>query len=313
MRIDVHAHLWTDEYLDLLDSFGRDDTGTQRDTGAGATPGELEARFALNDSAGIAHQVLSVSPQVPHFAERRHAVTAARFANDLYADVVAAHPERFSAFAALPLPHVDDALVELTRALDDLGMVGVAVTTDVLGTTLADPAFAPVLAELDRRGSVLYVHPSGHDADTPLIGEHRMRWMVGAPMEDTIAVMHMILAGVPAAYPRLRIINSHLGGALPMLLQRADNQYQWESPGTPEKPSVAARRMWFDTVSHGHVPALRAAAESFGADRLVLGTDFPYQSGDLLRRAVTSVQDALSADDAAAVLDRNAAELFGRH
>ncbi|MFI6320190.1 amidohydrolase family protein [Nonomuraea sp. NPDC050556] len=311
MRIDVHAHLWTDAYLDLLDSYGRADTGTQRGTGAGATEKELEARFALNDSAGIQHQVLSVSPQVPHFADRAQAVHAATFANDLYASVVAEWPARFSAFAALPLPHVDAALAELERALDQLGMVGATVTTDVLGRTLADPAFAPLFEELDRRGSVLYVHPSGHDADTPLIGEHRMRWMVGAPMEDTIAAMHLILAGIPARYPRVKIIISHLGGALPMLLQRADNQYQWESPETQEQPSLAVRRMWFDTVSHGHVPAIRAAAESFGADRLVLGTDFPYQSGDLLRRAVTSIEDALSPDEADAVLDRNAKELLG--
>ncbi|KAA2258159.1 amidohydrolase [Solihabitans fulvus] len=310
MRIDVHAHLWTDDYLDLLDSYGRTDTGTQRGTGAGATEQELAARFALNDSVGIDHQVLSVSPQVPHFAEQRHAVHAAKHANDLYASVVARWPERFSAFAALPLPHTDAALTELTRAIDELGFVGAAVTTDVLGRTLADPAFAPLFEELDRRAGVLYVHPSGHDADTPLIGEHRMRWMVGAPMEDTIAAMHLILAGVPSRYPNVRIINSHLGGALPMLLQRADNQYRWESPETPEKPSDAARRMWFDTVSHGHLPAIRAAAETFGADRLVLGTDFPYQSGDLLRRAVTSVRDALAPADASAVLDHNAAALL---
>ncbi|GLZ75559.1 putative amidohydrolase [Actinorhabdospora filicis] len=311
MRIDVHAHLWTDAYLDLLDSYGRADTATQRGTGAGYTEAELEARFALNDSAGIGHQVLSVSPQNPHFARRDHAIGAARMANDVYAEAVAAHPGRFSAFAALPLPHVDAALAELERALDTLGMLGVAVTTDVLGHTLADPLLAPVLAELNRRGSVLYVHPSGHGAGTPLIERHRMRWMVGAPMEDTIAAMHMILADIPSRYPRLKIINSHLGGALPMLLQRADNQYRWESPETRELPSETARRMWYDTVSHGHVPALRAAAETFGADRLVLGTDFPYQNGDLLRRAVTSIGDALDPAGASAVLDANAAAVLG--
>ncbi|WP_433236875.1 amidohydrolase family protein [Streptosporangium sp. CA-135522] len=305
MRIDVHAHLWTDAYLDLLDSYGRTDTATQRGTGAGDSDRELEARFEVNDSVGIAHQILSVSPQVPHFARLQDAVHAATFANDLYADVVTRWPQRFSAFAALPLPHIDAALAELARALDTLGMAGVAVTTDVLGRSLADPIFAPLFEELDRRGAILYVHPSGHDAETPLIAEHRMRWMVGAPMEDTIAAMHLILAGIPSRYPNVKIINSHLGGALPMLLRRADNQYRWESPGTPEKPSVAARRMWYDTVSHGHIPAIRAAAESFGADRLVLGTDFPYQSGDLLKRAVTSIEEALPAAEATAVLDGN--------
>ncbi|MEV6072212.1 amidohydrolase family protein [Nocardia sp. NPDC052001] len=312
MRIDIHAHLWNEDYLDLLDSYGRTDTATQRNMGAGGSAAELEARFALNDSAGIEHQVLSVTPQSPHFTHHDHAVDAARLVNDQYADIVARHPDRFSAFVALPLPHIDAALKEMTRGLDDLGMAGVAVTTDILGRSLADPHFAPLFEELDRRGSVLYVHPSGHDAGTPLIAEHHMRWMVGAPMEDTIAAMQLILAGIPLRYPNVRIVLSHLGGALPMLLQRADNQYAWESPDTPEKPSLSVRRMWFDTVSHGHVPALRAAAESFGADRLVLGTDFPYQSGELLRRAVTSIRDALPDDDATRVLDHNAAFVFGR-
>ena len=95
-----------------------------------------------------------------------------------------------------------------------------------------------------------------------------------------------------------------------MLPQRIDNQYLWESPDTPERPSVAARRLWYDTVGHGHVPAVRAAAETLGADRLVLGTDFPYENGDLFRRAISYLQDGLG-DDATAVLDRNAANLFG--
>ncbi|AYF79218.1 amidohydrolase [Nocardia yunnanensis] len=313
MRIDIHAHLWNEDYLDVLDSYGRTDTATQRGLGAGGADAELHARFALNDSAGIAHQVLSITPQSPHFARREHAVHAARLANDQYAELVGRHPDRFSAFAALPLPHLDAALTEMARALDELGMAGVAVTTDILGHSLADDRFTPLWQELDRRASVLYIHPSGHDAHTPLIGEHRMRWMVGAPMEDTIAAMHLILAGIPLRYPRVRIVLSHLGGALPMLLQRADNQYAWESPDTPEKPSLAARRLWFDTVAHGHIPALRAAAASFGADRLVLGTDFPYQSGDLLRRAITAIQDALPEPDATRVLDHNAALLLGRH
>ena len=69
-----------------------------------------------------------------------------------------------------------------------------------------------------------------------------------------------------------------------MFIQRMDNQFPWEAPKTPEKHSVAARRMWYDTVGHGHPPALRCVADSFGADRLVLGTDFPYETGAVFER-----------------------------
>src|SRR5215472_18163836 len=95
----------------------------------------------------------------------------------------------------------------------------------------------------------------------------------------------------------MKILNSHLGGALPMLLQRMDNQVPWEAPDTPERPSLAARRMWYDTVGHAHPPALRCAADSLGADRLVLGTDFPYQNGTAYERAVGYITSCLARND----------------
>lgn len=134
---------------------------------------------------------------------------------------------------------------------------------------------------------------------------------IGAPIEDTISATQLIFKGIPVRYPRIKIINSHLGGALPMLLQRLDNQYRWAAPEITEPPSAQARRMWYDTVGHFHIPALRCACESFGADRLVLGTDFPYLSGDGYRRSVSYIQDAgLLATDAHRILDTNAASLL---
>ena len=118
--------------------------------------------------------------------------------------------------------------------------------------------------------------------------------------------------GIPARYPDITIINSHLGGALPMLLRRADDQYRWEAPGTPEAPSVAARRMWYDTVGHGHVPALRCAIDSLGAGLLLLGTDFPYENGDTFIRAVDYIHDPqIDPAAARAILDHNASALLG--
>jgi 6-methylsalicylate decarboxylase len=93
-------------------------------------------------------------------------------------------------------------------------------------------------------------------------------------------------------------------------MQRIDNQYGWEAPDAPEKPSAAARRLWYDTVGHGHVPAIRAAPENLGAGGLVLGTDFPYEDGDLFRRAISYIEEGLG-EHAAGVLDRNAAALLG--
>ncbi|MBB5084883.1 amidohydrolase family protein [Nonomuraea endophytica] len=299
MRVDFHAHLWTDDYLDLLDSYGRAATATQRGTGAGTSPAEMSARFSLMDAAGIGLQVLSATPQAADFADPAHALTAARHVNDLYAETVRRWPGRFAMLAALPLPHADLASAELARAMDDLGAAGVAINSSALGHT----SLLPVYAELDRRGAVLFVHPAGEFAADP-----RLRWAVGAPVEDTVAAMRLIVDGVPLRYPGMRIVVPHLGGALAMLTERADHQVS----GLAEPPSVTARRMFYDTVSHGHAPALRAAAQTFGADRLVLGTDFPFLKGELFTGAVSYLAEALNPQEVEQVTRRTPSSLLTR-
>ncbi len=311
MRIDVHAHYWTDDYLDLLVDLGKSDAGAAGGLGAG--PGaELDARLRLMDQAGVEVQVLSASPQMPYGEDSGKATRVAKFVNDQYTELVERQRGRFRAFAALPLPHIDESVSEMRRALDDLGMAGVGMNTTALGRALVEPDFEPIFAELNNRAAVLYLHPAGNSACSPLIGNYHLTWMVGAPVEDTISIMHLITHGIPTRYPRVKIINSHLGGALPMLLQRADDQYRWEAPETPEPPSVSSRRMWYDTVGHGHVPALKCAIGSFGAERLLLGTDFPYENGDTFVRAVDYINDPqVAAGDARAILDQNAGALLG--
>jgi 6-methylsalicylate decarboxylase len=311
MRIDVHAHYWTEDYLDLLIDLGKADAGAARGLGAGGGA-ELEARLRLMDRAGVQMQVLSACPQSPYGEDGKKTAAAARFVNDQYIELAHRRPDRFAAFAALPMPHVEESIGEMRRALGEVGMAGVAMNTTVLGRALVEPDYQPVFAELNTRAAVLYLHPAGNSACTPLIRDYHLTWMVGAPVEDTISVMHLITHGIPQRFPDIKIINSHLGGALPMLLQRADDQYRWEAPGTPELPSTAARRMWYDTVGHGHVPALRCAIDSFGGDRLLLGTDFPYENGDTFVRAVDYINDPrIDQGVASAILDQNASALLG--
>jgi aminocarboxymuconate-semialdehyde decarboxylase len=311
MKIDVHAHYWTEDYIDLLVDLGQAGAVAARGLGAGGGA-ELEARLRLMDRAGVQMQVLSACPQLPYGEDGQKAATAARFVNDQYAALVQDHPDRFRAFAALPMPHLQESLGEMGRAVEELGLTGVAMNTTVLDRALVEPEYEPVFAELNRRNAVLYLHPAGNGACSPLIANYHLTWMVGAPVEDTISIMQLITHGIPTRYPNVKIINSHLGGALPMLLQRADDQYRWEAPDTPERPSVAARRMWYDTVGHGHVPALRCAIDSFGVDRLLLGTDFPYENGDTFVRAIDYIRDPqIDPAAARAILDQNAGALLG--
>jgi 6-methylsalicylate decarboxylase len=311
LRIDIHAHLWNVEYLDLCQSYGNVDTGTQRNKGAGMGQEEIEKRFTLMEANGVDMQILDICPQGPHFDNKEHAVKAARMANDLYAEAVSRWPKKFKAFAAVPLPHVDEALKELERALDQLKFVGGTMTTFIGNHSPADPSFAPFYEELNRRGTVLYIHPSGNGVDSPYVIPYNLRWAIGAPMEDTVSVMHLIEAGIPQKYPKLKIVNSHLGGMLPMVFQRIDNISKWEHP-LPELPSITAKRMWYCSVGHGHPPALRAAVDSMGADRICLGTDFPYENGPLFNEAIQYISESgLKPEDAEKILDHNAARVLG--
>ena len=311
MRIDVHADYWTDDYLDRLVELGKTDTDVQRGTGAGGGA-ELDARLRLMEQAGVEMQVLSASPQLPYGEDPDKTMKLARFVNDQYAELVDQQRDHFRAFAALPLPHIDASIKEMGRALDELGMVGVVMNTTVLGRALVQPDFEPIFRGAQRARYDPVPAPSGQqrlltpDRRLPPDLDGRS---AGRGHHFHHAANH---SGYPTRYPNITIINSHLGGALPMLLQRADDQYRWEAPGTPEPPSVASRRMWYDTVGHGHVPALKCAIESFGAERLVLGTDFPYESGDTFVRAVEYINDPhVDACAARAILDQNAGALLG--
>lgn len=316
LRIDVHGHYFPTDYLDMLDKFGGGGTGTAiaRNApapGGSGSPAELEARFQMMARAGVKMQVLSAAPQLPYFENRQNAITAARFINDSYAELVGRYPDKFVAYAATPLPHVDAAIEEMGRALDTLGMVGVTMGTSVLERPVVDPMFDPFWEEMNRRGSILFFHPHGLAACSPLIKAYNLTWPIGATIEDATLVAHLIAKGIPSRYPRVRIIVPHLGGEISMLLQRLDNQTGMFLPKGSEKPSLTAKRLWYDTVSHAYVPALRCACEAFGPDRLVLGSDYPYEVGEVFQRCVDYVKDVgLSADQATAILDRNAQALF---
>lgn len=162
-RVDVHAHYFPEQYLDMLDECHGSPDGTAglRGAGGGSTPAEIEARLAAMDAAGVDVQILSVTPQVPYFADASEAHGAARVANAACSDVVRAHPSRFRVLAALPLPNGLAAGDELGRSMDEWGFLGAAVTTTVLGRPLADPEFVPLFEALDLRGAVLLLHPTG--------------------------------------------------------------------------------------------------------------------------------------------------------
>lgn len=315
LRIDIHGHIFPIEYLDMLDRMGGGGTGTHssRVAPGSGSPDELAARFQMMDRAGVKMQILSAAPQLPYFDRKEDTITAARFINDAYAEYVRLYPDWFVAYVATPLPDVDAALEEMRRGLDTLGMVGVTMGTSVLTQSVADPIFDPFWEEMNRRGAILFFHPHGLGACSPLIQGNNLTWPIGATIEDTTVVAHLIVKQIPRRYPRVRIIVPHLGGEISMLMSRLDNQRGLYMAADAERPSLTAKRFWYDTVSHAYVPALRLACESFGADRMLLGSDYPYEVGDLYQRCVDYAKDpgvGLTPAQSEAILDRNAQALF---
>ncbi len=313
MRIDVHAHLFPSEYMALLGSLG-ESAGPRliSQLHAGGSDSEIKDRLAMMDRAGVDREILSVSFAIPAASDEKKAVEAACCVNDAYADIVRRYPSRFAAFSTVPLPFDDAAIAEVGRALDKLGMVGVATTTEVSGKPLSDPAFDRFFAELDRRQAVLFVHPSGSSVHSTTIAD--FTWSVGAPFEDMICLLQLVKADVPRRFPRVKIISAHFGGCAPFLMERLAHHDVLPASWGPQRPALSeAEAKWFyyDTVN-GHPPALRCACETFGADRLLMGTDIPFNRGDSHQKMVEYVAKAgLSAEDVAAIYGGNALRLFG--
>jgi aminocarboxymuconate-semialdehyde decarboxylase len=324
-RTDVHAHVVISEYQALLSRFGMAIPGyTAKSGGAPQPPGPATAdtasesehaignRLSLMDAAGVERQILSPT-FAPYFDVRDHAVEAARCVNDIHARIVGKHPDRLSSLVALPLPHVDHALAELERGLDELDMTGVSMHCFCLGESITQERFDPIFEALDRRGSVVLLHPCVNGLCSPLVAEWGLSPTAGAAFEDTTAALHLILAQIPHRYPSIKFIVPHFGGALPMLLNRLDNQLGLSVADLPEKPSATARRMFFDTVGHGSVAGLRCAVEAFGDTQILAGSDYPVlltfesysETFDYIERA------GLPEDSVRRIQSGNAAALFG--
>jgi predicted TIM-barrel fold metal-dependent hydrolase len=300
VRIDVHAHYYPQHVLDEFTRIGspRGYTGPS----GGLTIAE---RLEWMDRAGIDVQVMSMGVGQPYLPDVEKAVAGARCANDAYKELVDGSDGRFAAFGCLPLPHVDAALAETARCLDELGMAGLNLGCSVAGRPLEDPAFEPLWADLNRRRAVVFLHPLG--VGGPFIDAFGLEMMVGSRFEDTICAVRLVLSGLTRRYPDVRIIVPHLGGTIPYLWERIE-----ESGGrrTDVRPKEEFKRLYYDSVNKTPA-ALRCFCETVGADRLMLGTDFPYVTEEMFKGYVSYIGESdLAPEQVRAILDENAQALL---
>ena len=257
-------------------------------------------------------QILSPHRQ-PYLPDEAECVQALHLLNDGYAELAARFPQRIRSYVMLPLPHIDASLREMARGLDQLGCVGVNMNISCLGRSIAEAEFEPIYAEMNRRGTILFVHPSVTGVCSPVINDWGFRASIGNSIEDAMFVAHMIARGIPSRYPNIRFIVPHLGGPIPMLLNRLDQQGVRDLGTLAELPSVTARKLWYDTVCYGSKAAITCACEAFGVDKLVTGSDYPVlQDYETYTETFAFIARlGLPAGHAEQILHHNAQALFG--
>ena len=318
-KIDVHAHLYDQRYIAELDR-ALEHYSTPREGYVAAHHARVKARPAnwdvverlgLMERLGVDYQVLSMSIPMTYEGDAPARLRMAQISNDCFAATVEQHPDHFFAFATLPLPTIDESLVELERCLDQLHMVGVCLGSNIRGMRLDDALLAPLFEELDRRGTVIFLHPAIPVCSGPDLDAFNLSATLGYLFDTGVTVHRMISSGMFERYRRLKVIVPHLGGMLPYVAGRSDASYRSNPSGSniPEPPSTYLKRLYFDTINF-NPPSMRLAVEMFGADHLLLGSDYPLGSTGLEAAVQQIVDFGFSPEDEEQVLGGNAIRLL---
>ncbi|MGW4698472.1 amidohydrolase family protein [Kitasatospora cineracea] len=268
------------------------------------------ARLAAMDAQGVDVQLVSPSPSHYHYwADEQTARKVWETANTATATHCAAAPDRLRGLGLIPLQHPHLAVEALDHALA-AGLLGVELSSHAPGVELSDPSLEAFWARAAETGAVLFLHPFGCTLD-----ERLDRWYlsntVGQPTENAVALSHLIFSGVLDRHPGLTLVTAHGGGYLPTHIGRSDHAWRArpDARGCAHEPSSYLRRLYFDSLVHDP-NVLRELVRAAGADRVLLGSDFPFDMGTedpLAALAAAELPDA----ELAAVRGANAAALLG--
>jgi predicted TIM-barrel fold metal-dependent hydrolase len=269
-----------------------------------------ERRIADLDAIGVDVQVVGPMPMHRYWAGPALAARLTTVINEAVAAHCAAGAGRLYGLGTLPLQYPALAVRELERAMSELGLKGVSVSTSVDGRELADRSFDPVWEVAAALGAVVFIHP-GECSLGARLGAQFLGNTFGQPAETALALSHLIFGGTLDRHPGLKLLAAHGGGFLPTYAGRSDHAWAHrpDARGCAKPPSSYLRRIWYDALVY--TPhALRHLIEVAGADKVVLGTDYPFDMGvtDPVERATAA---GLPAADLTAVLSGNAAALFG--
>jgi predicted TIM-barrel fold metal-dependent hydrolase len=273
-----------------------------------------EARLAIMDACGIDVQILSVSAPSIDQLDPEIGVALARQANDTLYGVIKNHPDRFKGYAVLAPKSPESAADELERTVKELGFVGWNTHSNYAGSYLDEERFLPILARAEKLDVPIYLHPT-----VPAMPQLRTYGFAlagaafGFGIEVCTTMMRLIYSGLFDRHPRLRFILGHLGEGFPFIIQRIDWAYVHPfdpaaRPRISKKPSEYLKSNVYVTTSGNYYePAFMCTREAFGIDRILLGTDYPYEDSRDCIHFIESMR--LSRDEKEKVYHRNASQL----
>jgi predicted TIM-barrel fold metal-dependent hydrolase len=313
LTVDAHAHCYFHETINLMG----DDAGKVLPSVKGAQEHfiVIEQRLKEMDAMAIDMEVLSINP-FWYGKDRDTAAAIVKLQNEKLAELCAARPDRFGAFASLALQFPDLAVQQLETAVKKQGLRGAAIGASVLGENFSDPKFHPVWDKAEELGAVLFIHPqSTPELAKRFKGNGWLSNTIGNPLDTTIALQHLIFEGTLDRFPGLKIIGAHGGGYLGSYAARGDHAC-FVSPQNcdpnitlKKKPSEYLNQLYFDAMVFTP-EGLRHLVAQVGASQIVLGTDhpIPWEEHPVDHVFATTT---LSDKQKAAILGGNAARLFG--
>jgi aminocarboxymuconate-semialdehyde decarboxylase len=324
--IDIHSHVAVPEaakfvapHLDWstvpLAHFANSETkalSQKQEADIGARAG-TDDRLADLDAMGIDVQMIAPPPpQCYYTVPLDIAVKATRMVNDGIAAFCAKKSDRFKGFGAVPLADGHEAALELERCVTQLGFTGVEVLTNVAGKELSDPAFAPFWQKAEALGVLVMIHPNGF-TEASRLTRFYFNNVIGNPLETTIALHYLIFDGVLERHPKLKILAVHGGGYLGAYSGRIDHAWGARSDAhgaLPQPPTSYLKRVYVDTVVFTPTQ-LAELVRVFGADHVVMGTDYPYDMADYDPLGLIAAVDGFDAATIAKLAGGNCKNLLG--
>ena len=272
-----------------------------------------DERLIDMDAMGLDMQLVLPAPnQCIYMVPIEVAVKTARMVNDGLAQYVAKKPDRFVALGTVPLSDGTEAASELDRCMTSLGMKGAEILTNVGGRELSDPQYAPFWKKAEELGALVVIHPNGF-TDAKRLSRFYFNNVIGNPLETTIALHYLIFDGVLERHPNLKILAVHGGGYLPAYCGRIDHAWGARSDAQdnlPHPPTSYLKKIYFDTVVF--TPhQLAHLIEVFGADHIIMGTDYPFDMAEFDPVGHLASVKELKSSTLAAIAGGNAKRLLG--